>query len=65
VFQLLERIEMNMVEKKWSPLGSIRKTQGIFQHHQTNNLEVNPLRLHHPRPKGPNQTQVVVPHLIQ
>jgi len=30
-----------------------------------NNHKVNPPNLHHPRPRGPNQIEMVIPHPIQ
>jgi hypothetical protein len=56
---------MNMVEEWWSSLGSTRETQGIFQHYHVNNHKVNPPKLYHPKPRGANHIQMVVPHLIQ
>jgi len=42
-------------------LGSTRKTQGILEHHQANNREVSPIKLHQPNKVAPPKAKGAKP----
>jgi hypothetical protein len=48
-----------------SPLGSIKKTQGIFQHRWFNNHKANPIRPNPRNAKDLNKNQMVPQHIQQ
>jgi hypothetical protein len=64
VFQLLECIKLNMVKNMWSFLGSIRTTQGTFQHHQFNSCMFSQIKPCHKILRGSNRNKVVYFHHI-
>jgi len=49
----------------WLHLGSIKKTQGVIQHHQFNNQKANPMKPCLKKAKGhPKMNQVVPYHIL-